>query len=70
MDVEIVKMQGLDKLEQIVFKKNTNKKEDKKVQYFIKPDVVIAENGLGTPKLNIKTLLSPGIHAENDEPPI
>ena len=70
MDVEIVGMKGLDKLETVVFKKSTNSKEDKKIEYFIKPDVVIAENGLGVPKMNLKTLLAPGIHAEFDEPPI
>ncbi|CDW84041.1 pyridine nucleotide-disulphide oxidoreductase family protein [Stylonychia lemnae] len=70
MSAEITKMRGIDKLDSIYFKRNNQKKGEKKIEYFIKPDIVIAENGLGAPKIEIKKLLTPDVHAESDEPPL
>jgi hypothetical protein len=60
----------MNKIEAIYFTKNTENKDDKNVEYFLRPDVVIAENGIGQPKCDLKTLLAPGTHAEAGEPPI
>jgi hypothetical protein len=78
MKTEITKIQGMNKIESIHFKRNTENEEkntgkeafDKNVEYFVKPDVVIAENGIGAPKYDIRTLLAPGSSSENGEPPI
>ena len=56
----------------IYFKKKNrkNEKEEENVEYYLKPDVVIAENGLGAPKYEIKKVLAPASNAENGEPPL
>jgi hypothetical protein len=36
----------------------------------LRPDVIIAENGVGAPKYDLKQILSPGKHAEHGEPPL
>ena len=43
---------------------------DKDVEFFIRPDLIIGENGLGQPKYNLKTMLTPAHNAEDGEPPI
>ena len=40
------------------------------MEFFIRPDMVIAENGIGPPKHDIAPLLTPATHAESGEPPI
>ena len=78
MKTEITKIQGMNKIESIHFKKNSEEEEkktgkapqDKNVEYFVRPDVIIAENGIGAPKYDIRTLLAPGSSSENGEPPI
>lgn len=78
MKSEITKIQGMNKIESIHFKRNTENEEkqtgkeatDKNVEYFVRPDVVIAENGIGAPKYDIRTLLAPGSQSENGEPPM
>jgi hypothetical protein len=78
MKTEITKIQGMNKIESIHFKRNSENEEkqtgkeatDKNVEYFVRPDVVIAENGIGAPKYDIRTLLAPGSHSENGEPPM
>lgn len=70
MRAEVQRFQGLDKLEAVYFKKIEDISEKNNLEYFIKPDVVIAENGLGAPKMDLKELLTPAIHAENNEPPL
>lgn len=47
MKTEITKLQGLNKIEGIYFKKNNADKSEKNVEYFVRPDVIIAENGIG-----------------------
>lgn len=37
----------------IYFKPKNPKEGDEKVEYYLKPDVVIAENGIGAPKYEI-----------------
>ena len=32
---------------------------ERNVEYFIKPDIVIVENGLGQPKYDLRSLLTP-----------
>jgi hypothetical protein len=36
----------------------------------VRPDIVIAENGVGQPKYDLKNLLAPGTNAESGEPPL
>lgn len=48
----------------------TMEDSEKDTEYFVKPDIVIAENGVGTPKLNLKKLLTPGVHEDQDTPPM
>ena len=71
---EITRIQGINNVEMIYFKnKGLKSKRDengKKIEYYIKPDVVIAENGVGTPKYNLKDMLAPGATSEFGEPPI
>jgi hypothetical protein len=74
---EITKIQGMNKVESIYFKRNAEQDEkkglpvtDKNVEYFIRPDVIIAENGIGAPKYDIRKVLAAGTHAENGEPPL
>lgn len=70
MKADILKMQGYDKLDYIYFKKPDQKDQDKNVEFFIKPDVVIAENGLGYPKFELLPLLTPSAQSEAGEPPL
>ena len=53
MKAEITKIQGVNKVEGIYFKKPQARGEDKHVEYFLRPDVIIAENGLGAPKYSL-----------------
>lgn len=56
---EITKMKGTTKLEAIHFRDAENSRPEKVfskegiVEQFIKPDVIICENGLGSPKINL-----------------
>lgn len=70
MNHDITNMTGLNKLEEIYFKKPSNDPKEKNVEYFLRPDVVIAENGIGQPRYDLKKLLAPGEHVEHGEPPI
>jgi hypothetical protein len=78
MKSEITKIQGMNKIDSLHFKRNSENEEkvtgkvatDKNVEYFVRPDVVIAENGIGAPKYDIRMLLTPGSDSENGEPPI
>ena len=40
------------------------------MEYFLRPDIVIAENGIGQPKYDLKSLLAPAHNAEAGEPPL
>jgi hypothetical protein len=44
--------------------------KDKNVEFFVRPDLIIGENGLGQPKYNLKTMLAPATNAEAGEPPL
>jgi len=54
MQAEITNIKGMNKIEGIYFKKNNAPKEEKNVEYYIRPDLIIAENGIGVPKYDIK----------------
>lgn len=62
MDVQLIKMKGENKLTEIHFRKAADKDPEKVfsdegvTDFYLKPDVVIAENGLGAPKLDWNTL--------------
>lgn len=68
----------MNKIDSIYFKRNSEEVEkktgqpatDKNVEYFVRPDIVIAENGVGAPKYDIRALLAPGSTSENGEPPL
>ena len=53
-------------MEAIYFRKEEDKSVDKlyskegAVEYFINPDVVIVENGIGTPKIDLNRLIENG----------
>lgn len=70
MKTEITRMEGIGKLDTIYFKKDTQDKKDKNVEFFIRPDVVIAENGVGAPKYDLRSKLAPATDSENGEPPL
>lgn len=64
MNVELTKLKGENKLTEIRFRKandcNPEKifSEEGVVDYYLRPDVVIAENGLGPPKLDLNALIT------------
>jgi len=63
----------LNKIESISFEKESDQgqtRDERNIEYFIKPDIVIAENGLGRPKYELSSLLAPASNAEVDEPPL
>jgi hypothetical protein len=70
MQAEITKIQGMNKIEGLYFKKNAPSKEEKNVEFYLRPDIVIAENGVGAPKYDLKSVLAPAKNAENGEPPL
>ncbi len=70
MNSEIIKISGNDRIDAIQFKKPFPKEEEKNVEFFLKPDIVIAENGVGAPKRDLKMMLAPATNAEAGEPPI
>jgi len=70
MKTQITRMDGLNRLEAIYFKKDSKDKSEKNVEYFLRPDVVIAENGVGGPKYDLRSKLTPAENAENGEPPL
>lgn len=72
MNCKIAALKGMNKLEAIHFTKDEPMKDGNqtKVEYFIKPDIVIAENGVGTPKCNLKQLLVNGCGDESGEIPM
>lgn len=47
MKANITKIQGINKVEAIYFKKDSDDVRDKDVEFFIRPDLIIGENGLG-----------------------
>lgn len=55
MNTEVTKISGIDKIESIYFKKPGQKdnENEKNVEFYIKPDIIIAENGLGMPKFDL-----------------
>ena len=59
VDTEITKIQGLNKVDAIYFKKDNENASDKNVEFFVRPDIIIAENGIGPPKYNLKKILAP-----------
>lgn len=79
MKTEITRIQGMNKVDSIYFKRNPENDEkaslnknanDMNVEYFVRPDIVIAENGIGAPKYDVRKLLTAGADAENGEPPL
>jgi len=53
VDVKLNKLQGNTRVDTVYFEKKTPLREEQNVEYFLKPDMIIAENGLGTPKYNL-----------------
>lgn len=70
MNVNLKKIEGVNKVEAVIFSKDKPKESERNVEYYVKPDIVIAENGVGTPKFDLKSLLMAGVSSENGEPPI
>ena len=70
MNTELTRIEGMNKIDAIFFKKNTEDKKDKNLEFFVRPDIVIAENGIGAPKYDLKTMLAPASNAEAGEPPL
>lgn len=67
MNCKIKKIKGSNKLEAIHFTKDD--KENKDEELFLKPDIVIAENGVGEPKFKLNDILSAN-QDPNIEPPM
>lgn len=53
MKADITRIQGNNKIDAVYFKKPKAEGKEKLIEYYIKPDVVIAENGIGSPKYDI-----------------
>lgn len=72
MNVKFQKMEGVSRLENIVFTKNTkdSKANEANTDFFLRPDVVIAENGIGDPKYDLSKLLTASPTSETNDPPI
>lgn len=47
MNTKISKLEGINRIEAIYFNKEEQNEKEKNVEYYIKPDVVIAEGGIG-----------------------
>lgn len=66
MDVELTGVNGDTTMESIYFKKAEDRSVEKLyskegvMEYFIHPDVVIVENGVGAPKLDLNGLIENG----------
>ena len=60
MDCKIQRLTGLNKLEGIYFLKKQADGTYSDSEYYINPSIVIAENGVGEPKINLKQILTPG----------
>jgi hypothetical protein len=50
MDARISKIEGVNKIESVIFTKNEKNESERNVEFYIRPDIVIAENGVGSPK--------------------
>lgn len=72
MHSKIKKLEGVSRLESLIFVKDskTETKDERDIDYYIRPDVVIAENGLGEPKYKLANMLTPSSNSETGEPPI
>jgi hypothetical protein len=63
MGATITEMKGMNKLDAIYFKKAHQSTEEHMIsgapstEFVLKPDVVIAENGLDLPKINLEGLI-------------
>lgn len=66
MNAKIAKIEGMNKIDTIYFSKEQGQ-QDRNVEYYIRPDVVIAENGIGSPKLELQKLLQ---KADDDVGPL
>lgn len=56
-NVKLGRIEGVNKIETLYFSKK-NSDSERNIEYFLKPDVVIAENGLGAPKQDLQRLLN------------
>ena len=70
MNTDIRRFEGTNKIESIVFTKNSKSETERNIEYYIKPDVIIAENGLGPPKFDIRPLLTASASSDSGEPPL
>jgi hypothetical protein len=50
MDARISKIEGVNKIESVIFTKSEKNESERNVEFYIRPDIVIAENGVGSPK--------------------
>ena len=68
MNCDLTQIKGDNKMETIYFRMEEDKSIEKlysqegAVEYFINPDVVIVENGIGQPKVSLSRLIENGEH--------
>ena len=70
MNVDITSIKGMNKIESIQFQRSEEIKQNKDIENCIRPELIIAEGGVGAPKYDIKSVLTAGKDAEHGEPPI
>lgn len=63
MNSQISEFEGETRIEKIKFKKSEDRNPEKELssegitEYFVKPDLIIVENGVGKPKVDISTII-------------
>ena len=57
MNIKLGRIEGVNKVETLYFSKKNIKDGERNIEYYLRPDVIIAENGLGAPKVDINNIL-------------
>jgi hypothetical protein len=64
MNANITRFEGSSKLEKVHFSQDSSSKSD--YDLFITPDLIIGENGIGNPKVNLQQIVSDGSETEDE----
>ena len=59
MNCRILRFEGKSKLEKIYFQREEDPKHSDE-EFWVNPDIIIGENGIGTPLYNLRNILTPG----------
>ena len=67
MNVNLKKIEGINKVEQLIFNKQTQNYKDRNTDFFLRPDIIIAENGLGEPKYSLREVMAASITSDQGD---